>query len=189
MTIIRALACVAAITGAAGCIQEPSLFVTLAGDGAGRVMSEPTGIDCGRTCGMVVDRGAMLSLIATPRAGSVFAGWRGGGCEDVAAGTPCSPELVEDTTITATFTLALRSLAIAKSGTGSGTVTSSPIGISCGGDCEETYSLGTSIELTATPAPESRFVGWLGEDECSATTPCSLIVDRDATIGAIFEPL
>ena len=35
---------------------------------------------------------------------------------------------------------------------GSGTVTSSPVGISCSGTCTATFSAGTNVTLTATPA-------------------------------------
>ena len=41
-------------------------------------------------------------------------------------------------------------LTVGKSGTGSGTVTSSPAGINCGSDCSEAYASGTSVTLTAT---------------------------------------
>ena len=51
-------------------------------------------------------------------------------------------------------------LTVIKTGTGVGAVTSSPIGISCGSDCTESYASGTSIKLTATANAGSSFVGW-----------------------------
>jgi hypothetical protein len=189
MWFYRAVAGVAVFASFGGCIQEPSLFVRLSGDGAGRVVSEPSGIDCGNSCGMIVDRGTALTLTAAPRTGSAFVGWRGGGCEETDLMSPCVPDLVEDTTITASFTQALRTLTIMKSGNGLGTVTSAPLGIACGSDCQETYTIGMQLELTATPEPGSKFLGWLGEDDCSSTSPCNIVLDRDATIGAIFDPM
>jgi YVTN family beta-propeller protein len=56
---------------------------------------------------------------------------------------------------------------ISRAGTGSGTVTSSPAGISCGTDCTESYSNGTMVTLTATADPGSTFAGWSGDSDCS----------------------
>ena len=50
--------------------------------------------------------------------------------------------------VTATFTLNAYTLTVAKAGTGSGTVTSSPAGINCGADCSEPYNSGTVVTLT-----------------------------------------
>ncbi len=54
----------------------------------------------------------------------------------------------------------LPQLSILKSGTGAGTVTSSPTGIACGATCAAT-SRGP-MTLTATPAAGSTFSGWSG---------------------------
>ena len=54
--------------------------------------------------------------------------------------------------VTATFTLTpvTYTLTVAKAGTGAGTVTSSPAGISCGADCSEPYGSGTVVTLSQT---------------------------------------
>ncbi len=58
-------------------------------------------------------------------------------------------------------------LAVTKAGTGSGTVTSSPAGISCGSTCSADFASGTSVTLTARRASGSTFAGWGGA--CSGT--------------------
>jgi uncharacterized protein YbdZ (MbtH family) len=58
-------------------------------------------------------------------------------------------------------------LIVTKAGAGSGTVTSSPAGINCGGDCNETYEDGTIVNLAAVADPGSTFGGWSGDADCS----------------------
>jgi hypothetical protein len=65
------------------------------------------------------------------------------------------------TTPATTFTLT-----VGRSGTGSGTVTSSVAGITCGSDCTEVYVNGTTVSLTATAASGSLFAGWSGNADC-----------------------
>jgi subtilase family serine protease len=58
-------------------------------------------------------------------------------------------------------------LTITKSGAGTGTVTSSPAGISCGAACSKTFPPGTEVTLTTAPAVNSFFFGWSGDTGCS----------------------
>jgi hypothetical protein len=71
-------------------------------------------------------------------------------------------------------------LTVAKTGTGLGTVTSSPAGISCGATCSAKFTLGASVTLAATPNSGSRFVGWSG-DCVGATCRLSMTTDHNAT--------
>lgn len=50
-------------------------------------------------------------------------------------------------------------LHVVKTGLGSGTVTSSPAGISCGATCDATFGSSVFVTLTATPAAGSTFGG------------------------------
>jgi uncharacterized repeat protein (TIGR02543 family) len=78
-------------------------------------------------------------------------------------------------------------LAVARTGAGTGTVTSAPAGISCGGDCSELYD-GETVTLTATPAPGSTFAGWSGA--CTnATGDCVVEMTADRTVTAMFDPV
>jgi bacillolysin len=88
----------------------------------------------------------------------------------------------------ATFSVALptHSLTVSKSGPESGTVTSSPAGINCGGVCSASFFEGTDVTLTALPAPNSVFTGWSGAG-CSGTGSC--FVDNlgaDTIVTAAF---
>jgi len=83
------------------------------------------------------------------------------------------------------YTLITYTLTVSKTGTGSGTVTSSPAGINCGTDCSETYNSGTSVTLTATPDSGSTFTGWSGD--CSGTGTCTLIIDSNKSATAKFD--
>ena len=75
-------------------------------------------------------------------------------------------------------------LTVAKSGTGSGTVTSSPPGINCGSDCSEDYPSDTSVTLTAKPAAGSVFTGWSGA--CTGTGACNLTMNAAKSVTATF---
>ncbi|KJU83032.1 secreted protein containing DUF1566, partial [Candidatus Magnetobacterium bavaricum] len=79
----------------------------------------------------------------------------------------------------------LVNLAISKSGTGSGTVTSSPAGINCGSTCSASFATGTSVTLTATADSGSTFTGWSGD--CSGTTStCTVTMSVAKGVTATF---
>jgi hypothetical protein len=82
------------------------------------------------------------------------------------------------------FDLPFHTLSVEKSGTGTGTVTSSPDGINCGSYCSDTYIQGLPVTLTATPSAGSLFTGWSGA--CSGTGPCTVTVDASKTVTAAF---
>ncbi|MCS6815929.1 MAG: FG-GAP-like repeat-containing protein [Blastocatellia bacterium] len=77
-------------------------------------------------------------------------------------------------------------LTVQRIGTGSGTANSSPTGISCGLDCTEDYSEGTTVQLMATPDPGSSFAGWGGA--CSGVSPStSVVLDANKTCTVLFQ--
>lgn len=171
--------------GAVGMFTTVGVLLTVsrAGSGSGTVTSSPAGISCGATCSDRYPHGTPVGLTATPAAGSTFAGWAGGGCSGI--GT-CTVATNADTAVTATFNLAPETLDVEKSGTGSGSVTSSPPGISCGATCSHAYAHGTSVTLTATPAEGSTFAGWAGGG-CSGTGTCTVTTNLDTTVTATFK--
>ena len=58
-------------------VVRPALTVTKDGTGTGTVSSDPPGIDCGTICSALFPEGSLVTLSATPDAGSVFTGWTG----------------------------------------------------------------------------------------------------------------
>jgi len=81
-------------------VAQPSyaLTVALAGVGTGSVVSSPTGISCPTTCATAFVSGTVVTLTATPGAGSLFMGWSGG-CTT----SPCSVTMSAAQSVTATF--------------------------------------------------------------------------------------
>lgn len=77
-------------------------------------------------------------------------------------------------------------LIITNTGTGSGTVTSSPPGTDCTTDCSVPYSSDTLVTLTATPAAGSIFAGWSG-GTCTGTGVCAFVVYADTSVTATFN--
>ena len=139
------------------------LTVTLAGDGSGSVSSSPAGIDCRTDCSEAYDDGTVVTLTAVAATGSDFSGWSGEGCSGT--GT-CQVTMDAARSVTATFDLEPTPtflLTVTQAGDGSGSVSSSPVGIDCGTDCTEAYDDGTVVTLTAVAATGSDFVGWSGE--------------------------
>ncbi len=76
-------------------------------------------------------------------------------------------------------------LTVSKSGTGSGTVTSAPGGINCGGTCSAPFDNGTGVTLTAAPVGGSTFTGWSGGG-CSGTGTCAVTLTTNTTVTATF---
>ena len=77
-------------------------------------------------------------------------------------------------------------LAVSRSGTGAGTVTSQPAGIDCGATCTSTYAEDTAVTLTATPATGSTFNSWLGA--CSGmVNNCTVTVSAAKSVTAVFN--
>ena len=81
------------------------------------------------------------------------------------------------------------SLTVTKTGSGVGTVTSSPTGINCGEDCTENYLSGVVVTLTATAttaplANDSFFAGWGGA--CSGVGTCMVTMNAAQAVTATF---
>jgi hypothetical protein len=107
-----------------------------------------------------------------------------------AGNSPYSPEVCGTTPAATTrpptqqFTLTVNVVkTTTSSGTGNGTVVSTPAGINCGATCSASFASGAIVTLTATPTTGSTFAGWSGTG-CSGSV--SMIVARTCT--ATFTP-
>jgi hypothetical protein len=69
-------------------------------------------------------------------------------------------------------------------GNGSGTIVSSPSGLSCASTCSATFPSGTTVTLTATPTGTSTFGSWANCDSVSGSvcTVTNLTTSRGVTV-------
>ena len=158
--------------------------ITSAGTGNGTVTSHPAGINCGSDCSESYTSGTVVALSAIPATGSIFSGWSGSGC------STGSVTMNNSRNCTATFNaqpVQTFGLSVAKTGTGNGTVSSSPAGINCGSDCSESYTSGVVVALSVIPAAGSVFSGWSGSG-CSTgavtmngSRSCTAVFNSQAT--------
>lgn len=180
----------------------PVLHVNMRGDGEGTVVQDygfehalsdidctyhpglPTGV-----CQTEIDTTSEvpwdIELHASPFAGSAFLGWSVPhrwilhGCGD---SPTCHLDLSEaapdeHVDVFAYFQEkpATYPLEVLKQGSGGGTVSSVPAGISCGIDCIESFDEGSVVTLTATADSTSTFSGWGGACEGSGSSPVCLV--------------
>jgi hypothetical protein len=174
----------------AGAFEVPDsrlLSVLLGGTGSGRVFSQPVKIDCGTHSGSVctapfaTDLDVSLSATADP--GSVFAGW----ANACTGSGSCQPQMNQARTVTATFnTSATYALSVAIQGDGTGTVASTPSGITCSPQCVGNFASGSKVTLQATAAPNSAFIGW-GGGGCSGTGSCVITLNANTNVTATFD--
>jgi hypothetical protein len=158
------------------------LSVAVNGNGTGTVSSTPAGINCPATCRASFTSGTLVTLTATPNAGSTFSGW-GGDCTGTGS---CTVNMATSHFVTATFStpVSFFGLTVTKSGTGSGTAISAPAGIDCGSTCSASFASGTNVTLTVTPDPGSTFIGWSGD--CTGTGNCTVSMAAPRNVTANF---
>jgi uncharacterized repeat protein (TIGR02543 family) len=150
---------------------------------AGDVFSTTdTGIDCGTgACSASYEYNTFVSLKASPRPGFTFTGWTGA-CTGTGS---CDLTMNMAYTATANFVVTTYTLTVNLGGTGTGSVASTPAGISCGADCSEVYNDGAMIQLTPTAAVGSNFTSWSG---CTSVTGnvCNVTMNATKSVTANF---
>lgn len=149
------------------------------GDGSVEIL--PPGTVCTSMCSEEVLPGTMVTLTATPAAGSRFVGWSQPGC---GTALTCVVEVVANTSVTAHF-IGESVLTVSRTGSGTGTVSSSPMGIDCGATCSSNFDRGSTIALTAVGDPGSVFRGWTGCTSVSGNV-CSVTLAGDVAVTAEF---
>jgi hypothetical protein len=99
-----------------------------------------------------------------------------------------------DAVVILTYTLPTSTLTVTPAGAGVGTVTSSPMGIDCGGvghtTCSGEFETGSSVTLTAAPAAGSQFTGFTGGGcPAGASLTCAVTMSAAQSVTATFAKL
>ena len=159
----------------------------MAVEGSGVVTAAAAAISCPDRCDAELDRGSRVTLTASARRGSTFAGWDG----DCSGARRCRLSMDAARTVTARFerTAEARVVTVRRAGDGAGRVTS-PSGIDCGGACRTSVERGTRVRLDAIADDGSTFAGWSGAG-CEGTGPCRFTVSDAVAVTATFtaEPI
>ena len=159
------------------------------GAGQGQIGSSYRALNCSSLdspCGWTFADSLVIDLTALPAIGSRFAMWRG---DCLGFAPTCELATSTDRTVRAAFDVVPITphyfVNIGKTGTGAGTVRSTPAGIDCGVNCSVSFAEGTVVELIATPTAGSEFVGWDGD--CSGFGVCIIELREDKAISAKFD--
>jgi uncharacterized repeat protein (TIGR02543 family) len=140
-------------------------------------------ISCPPTCTATEPLRSAVTLTATPDAGFAFTGWSGACTGTVPA---CTVTIDDDKTVGATFA-ATPQLSVAVSGNGN--VSGGSGAINCGSNgtvCSATFTLNSTVTLTATAATGGTFIGWSGACGGSATT-CTVLMSASKSVTATFS--
>lgn len=162
-----------------------TLQVSRAGLGTGAITSNFGNIAFDGIYTFVV--GDTVNLAANPATGSTFNGWSGA-CSGTGS---CTITGVANAsyTVAADFSRLPNppqfTLNFTRQGDGSGQISSSPAGLSCGTACSAQFTQGTQVTLTATPASGSVFSGWGGA--CTGLGVCSISLNSTASVTATFS--
>jgi hypothetical protein len=149
-------------------VQAPNGIVT---GGGGR-------IHCDSSCSISLDRGAVVTLRASPQRYFSFLGWTKG-C--IGSARTCVIALDSPVTVRASFKRNLTSLSVTVGGPGN--VVSTPAGISCGTarrNCEAQFGAGTTVKLDAAAEPEGVFASWGEACAPAQSSPCALQLGESA---------
>ena len=150
----------------------------------GAVSSEPSGILCGGPNKQCSSSFSSTKLTATPNFGYEFIRWNG--CQ-APEGNTCHLKPIGKITVSAVFKKLPRyTIKISKNTLGS--ITSNPAGLVCPDkkkSCSVKFVKGAQVTLTPTPQSNRSFGGWTGA--CSGLDACTLLVDGNKGVGAIFQ--
>ncbi|MFM2076773.1 MAG: hypothetical protein RJA49_663 [Actinomycetota bacterium] len=170
-------------------VPGQQLFISTNNFEVGRVRTNVPGVSCPGTgndadCFAAVATNTVVTLTAAPLPNGVFTGWSGACTGTV---NPCVVTMNAAKSVDATFAYGF-TVAVSKSGSGAGTIVSTPAKVSCGAVCKAVMVSGTTITLTAVAASGSKFVGWSGT--CAGKpAACSIPLNGSVTTNAIFESI
>lgn len=170
--------------------KQPVLSVGTAvgSTGQGTITSSPAGIDCGATCSHAYTYNTMVSLTATPDAGSIFSGWSG-----ACSGMSCQVAMTSALSVQAQFTLA-QTLTIvgADGGMPAAAVSSTNGQVHCmpgSYPCTYYFPANTSLSLGVTPTTGNLFAGWGGTDCAGGSHHCNVTLSHPVTVTVATAPV
>ena len=144
-------------------VQKP-LTLQLAA-GAGGHITTASGLNCPGSCSGPFSWGTKPVLTAVPDEFFLLSAW-GGACSGTGV---CEPMMETAQSVTATFVRDKWPVTVTLAGSGTGTVTSSVAGISCGTTCRAGFKVGSTVVLTAAPT-NGASVAWSGCTTSSGNT-------------------
>jgi hypothetical protein len=154
--------------------------------GPGIVTSSPAGISCPSDCEEHFAQGRSITLSAAAAPHSRFVGWSGSDCDESVA-TTCKVEMTSAKAVAAQFEpIPQNPLSVSVVGSGQGTVTSYPSGISCPGGCSSAFDEGSTVYLMAAPSPGSGFAGFTGGGCAGTATLCVVTMASAQELEAHF---
>ena len=124
----------------------------------------------------VYDEADQVTLTATPASGWSFRQWQG----DLSGTTsPATLTIDKNKSVTAIFEeVPAEQFTLSVQSTGQGSVSKNPD--------QDTYTDGTQVTLTATPASGWSFRQWQG-DLSGTTSPATLTIDKNKSVTVVFE--
>jgi DNA-binding beta-propeller fold protein YncE len=146
----------------------------------------------GQTYTSKFDVGTQFDLVAAAAAGSTFTNWTGPGKGSCDTGSTCSIAMSDNKTIVANFNKIKYALSVTQAGTGTGSISSLPSGITTNNSSKTSsasFDSGTSVALTAILS--SSTVAWTGCDSYNSvicTVSMSGIKSVTATLTSSPTP-
>jgi hypothetical protein len=173
-----------ATTGTAT-VSEVEVRVAPPVEGAGTIVSGDGRITCPDVCASRFAVGQEVVLTATTGEGFVFLDWGHASCTDPEA--PCAlPPLERSEVVQPRFEPGLR-LTVEVEGR-PGAVRVEPPGETCEeSPCPYTLARGTTVTLTPVERESWTFMAWEA-GQCEGETPCSFVLEEDASVLAVFRP-
>ncbi len=178
--------CTATFTGPASYL----LTAGTSGSTLASISSNPAGISCGNAgsaCSASFPVNTAVQLTAKADAATHFVAWQGTGCSGSA--NPVTVAMSSAKTCYASFAANTAIFTYTKAGAGTGSVTISPPGTSCGGSCQVSVNVGANVTATAQPTAGSVFAGWSGDAVCVAAgqaNPLSFTANANVACTATF---
>jgi hypothetical protein len=152
----------------------------------GAVTSTNGDFACGSLCSHTYTFQSSVTLNAQPANGYHFDHWTGGACNGSTVAQCVVTVPAAATTLSAVFTKNNYTLTVVVGGTGTGTVSSAPAGItSCAGTCMADFPFQQSVLLTATPGAGAT-ASWSGCDSVTANG-CTISMVAAATVQLTFS--